>query len=165
MMTPREHECFQRRFRWAFALVLALGLLSLAQPASADGPINSSTWTGVAITGYDPVAYFVEGRPVEGSSDFTYEWMGAKWRFATTANRDAFATNPEQYAPQYGGYCAYAVAQGATADIDPNAWRIVGGKLYLNLSKSVQARWEQDIRGFVAKADANWPEIRAKLTR
>jgi YHS domain-containing protein len=165
MMTLRAHDRFQRRFRWALALVLALGLLSLAQPASAKSAINSSTWAGVAIKGYDPVAYFVESRPVEGSSEFTYEWMGAEWRFASAANRDAFAANPEQYAPQYGGYCAYAVAHGGTADIDPNAWRIVDDKLYLNLSKSVQARWGQDIPGFIAKADANWPEIVAKLTR
>ena len=105
------------------------------------------------------VAYFEESAAREGSKDFTHEWNGATWRFASAANRDAFAKEPERYAPQYGGYCAYAVAKGATADIDPQAWKIVDGKLYLNLSRSIQERWEQDIPGYIAKADANWPGL------
>jgi hypothetical protein len=89
--------------------------------------------------------------------------MGANWRFASAENRDRFAADPERYAPQYGGYCAYAVSEGTTADIDPEAWKVVDGKLYLNLSKDVQKLWEQDIPGYIEKADANWPEIRAGL--
>ncbi len=153
----------QRAFAWMLPLVLAAGLVSVAQPAYAGKVINSSSWSGVAIKGYDPVAYFTEGQAVKGSSRFEHKWMGAKWRFASTASREAFAANPQKFAPQYGGYCAWAVAQGSTADVDPHAWRIVDGKLYLNLSKSVQARWLQDVPGNIAKADANWPPIRTRL--
>ncbi len=137
--------------------------LGAALPAAAGGIVNSSFFGGVAIGGYDPVAYFTAGKPVQGSSDFEYEWMGAKWRFASAADRDQFAADPEKYAPQYGGYCAYAVSQGATADVDPDAWHIEGGKLYLNLSKKVQSIWLKDIPGYIGKADANWPKIKAGL--
>jgi YHS domain-containing protein len=144
---------------------LLLGLvLTIAglQPASAGGVVNAS-WTGTAIDGYDPVAYFKEGKPVEGDSEYSYDWMGATWYFASAENRDLFVTDPEKYAPQYGGYCAYAVSQGGTADIDPDAWKIEDGKLYLNLNKKVQAIWLKDVPGYIAKANANWPSIRDKL--
>lgn len=118
---------------------------------------------GVAIEGYDPVAYFKAGKPVKGSKEFTAKHEGATWRFASTANRDAFAANPQSYAPQYGGFCAWAVSQGYTAEIDPDAWKIVGGKLYLNYSPGVQRRWAKDIPGNISKGDANWPGIKAKL--
>jgi YHS domain-containing protein len=140
---------------------LLLGLvLTIAglQPASAGGVVNAS-WTGTAIDGYDPVAYFKQGKPVEGDSEYSYDWMGATWYFASAENRDLFAADPEKYAPQYGGYCAWAVSQGYTASSDPEAWRIVDDKLYLNYSKSVQSRWAQDIPGNIEKADANWPKV------
>ena len=144
---------------------LAGTILSISGvPASADGVVFVGE-RDAAIHGYDPVAYFSEGRPVEGSADFTFDWMDANWRFASAANRDAFAAEPEKYAPQYGGYCAWAVSQGYTARIDPDAWRIVEGKLYLNYSRSVQRRWERDIPGHIAKAESNWPGIRDKLSR
>ena len=114
---------------------------------------------GLAIRGTDPVAYFTQGGPVAGSSEFTYTWNNATWQFASAENRDLFAANPEQYAPQYGGYCAWAVSQGYTAAIDPNAWKIVDGKLYLNFNRGVQRRWERDIPGNIARANANWPEV------
>ncbi len=114
---------------------------------------------GRAIRGTDPVAYFTQSSPVVGKAEFTHEWSGANWLFATAENRDLFAANPEKYAPQYGGYCAWAVSQGATAPIDPQAWKIVDGKLYLNLNKKIQTRWEQDIPGNIAKADSNWPGV------
>jgi YHS domain-containing protein len=139
------------------ALVMTAGLLS-ATPAAAKEPVYQS-FLGTAIDGTDPVAYFTEGRPVEGSSDFTYEWNGATWRFASAENRDTFAAEPEKYAPQYGGYCAWAVAQGYTASTDPEAWKIVDGKLYLNYDKGVQAKWEADIPGFIKSADGNWPKV------
>lgn len=119
-----------------------------------------TNWRGLAIKGYDPVAYFTDGRPVEGDSDFEFEWRDATWRFASAAHRDLFAADPEKYAPQYGGYCAWAVSQNKKASIDPDAWRIVDGKLYLNYSLKVQRTWETDIPGFIQKADANWPELR-----
>lgn len=94
-----------------------------------------------------------------GSSAFTYEWNGATWQFSSAENRDLFASNPEAYAPQYGGYCAKAVSEGNLASIDPNAWRIVDGRLYLNYSPDVQRQWSADIPGNIALGDANWPEV------
>ena len=113
----------------------------------------------LALKGFDAVAYFNEGNAIEGSDQFTYEWNGAKWRFASAANRDSFAGNAEKYAPQYGGYCAWAVGHGYTAKGDPEAWKIVDGKLYLNYSKDVQAKWVQDIPGYIEKGDENWPKF------
>ena len=149
----------------AMALIVAVtaGLSIWTGPALAGGLINATFLGGTAIEGYDPVTYFTEGKPVEGSSAHTYEWKGATWKFASRENRDSFAASPRKFAPQYGGYCAWAVSQGSTASIDPEAWRIVDGKLYLNYSKSIQKRWVQDIPGNIAKGDANWPKIAAKL--
>lgn len=139
-------------------LLLALPLaLALPFPALAEQVFTS--W-GVAIRGTDPVAYFTEGRPVEGSSDFTADWNGAEWRFVSAENRDKFVATPEAYAPQYGGFCAWAVSQGYTASTDPDAWRIVDGKLYLNYSLGVQKQWEGDIPGNISKADVNWPGLK-----
>ena len=148
---------------WPGLLVVLLIAVGAALPAAAGGVVNSSLLGGVAIEGTDPVAYFDEGEPVAGSSDFEHDWMGATWRFASAENRDRFAADPETYAPQYGGYCAWAVSQGYTAKIDPAAWKIVDGKLYLNYSKDVQTQWAGDIPGNIAKADANWPQIKADL--
>jgi len=114
---------------------------------------------GIAIKGYDAVAYFEQSAPVKGSPKFTYQWMEATWLFASAQNRDRFAANPQRYAPQYGGYCSYAVSQGHTAPIDPEAWHVVDGKLYLNYSKDVQKKWEEDRAGYIHKADQNWPEL------
>lgn len=113
----------------------------------------------IAIRGADPVAYFTEARYVSGSADYVYEWGDATWQFASIENRDLFADNPEQYAPQYGGFCAWAVAEGYTAPVDPEAWEIVDGKLYLNYDARIQRRWQRDIPGNIARANENWPEI------
>lgn len=115
---------------------------------------------GIAIRGTDPVAYFTEGRPTPGSPDFSAEWGGATWHFASGANRARFLADPEAFAPQYGGFCAWAVSQGYTAPIDPAAWRIVENRLYLNYDRSVQRRWEADIPGHIVRADTNWPGLR-----
>lgn len=127
--------------------------------AGADTVLTVYAEDGVAIKGADPVAYFTDSQAVIGSSEFAYEWLGTEWHFASAENRDLFAANPEQYAPQYTGHCAWAVSQGYTAPIDPEAWKIVDGKLYLNYSKQVQDRWAKDIPGNIAKADANWPGV------
>ncbi len=145
-----------------FLLALAAGHLAVPKSALAGGVVNTSFFGG-AIKGYDPVAYFIMGKPVEGSSRFTHQGMGATWRFASAENRDRFAADPRKYAPQFGGYCAWAVSQGTTAGIDPEAWRIVDGKLYLNYSKGVQETWARDIPGNIAKGVANWPKIKAGL--
>jgi YHS domain-containing protein len=141
----------------AAALILAAAIPMAAQAKSPE--IYTGLVRGTAVGGYDPVAYFKDGKPVRGKADITFQWKGATWRFADAANRDAFKADPEKYAPQYGGYCAYAVAQGATAKGDPQVWKIVSGKLYLNVNASVQKRWEQDIPGFIAKADKSWPGV------
>ncbi|MEL6901855.1 MAG: YHS domain-containing (seleno)protein [Cyanobacteria bacterium J06606_4] len=117
---------------------------------------------GIAISGADPVAYFTDAAFVPGSSEFSHEWKGATWQFATAENRDRFAENPEQYAPQFGGYCAWAVGQNALAAIDPNAWSIVDDKLYLNANQRIQDRWSKDIPGNIALAETNWPTLSAQ---
>ncbi len=116
---------------------------------------------GVALHGYDPVAYFVAGKPAAGNAAYTATHNGATYRFATGSNRDAFERNPDRYAPQFGGYCAMGVALNKKLDVDPDAWSIVDGKLYLNVSKKVQSDWKKDVPGNIAKADKNWPAIRA----
>ena len=136
-----------------------LVLLVLPGAAAAQKDPVYSSFLGAAIQGYDPVAYFTEGRPVEGSRQFTHQWKGATWRFASAANRDRFAQAPEKYAPQYGGYCAYGVANGYAVKIDPQAWSVVDGKLYLNFSPAVQADWKKDVPGYIRRADANWPKV------
>jgi len=136
-------------------IALLAGLLSAC--AFAQKP-EIYTDSGAAIRGYDPVAYFTQAQPVKGSEKFTHQWKGATWRFASAANRDLFRESPEKYAPQYGGYCAYGVAGGYAVSVDPAAWSVVGGKLYLNYSLGVQSSWKQDIPGYIRKADANWPK-------
>ncbi|MFZ2103398.1 MAG: YHS domain-containing (seleno)protein [Oricola sp.] len=132
--------------------ILASGRFALA------GKINTGH-DGLAIEGYDPVAYFLQGKAMRGSHEFTARHDGATYRFASAENRDAFVANPERYAPQYGGFCAFAVSRGATAPVDPQAFTVFAGKLYLNYSKSVRADWQTDIPGNIAKGDANWPEL------
>lgn len=140
--------------RRAFALALLVsGIVSMAL---AQTVVNAPD--GLAIKGYDPVAYF-EGKAVQGSAEFTHRWNDATWRFASASNRDRFAANPEAYAPQYGGYCAYGLAKGYKAPVDPTAWRVVDGKLYLNYSASVQQTWLTDVPGYVKQADANWTKL------
>lgn len=132
---------------------------ALAPAALAEAPVYTGTFSNTAVQGYDPVAYFTEGAPVKGSKDFTTEYEGAEFRFSTAANRDAFIADPAAYAPQYGGYCAWAIADGKHAKGDANHWSIVDGKLYLNYNGSVQDKWNADRAGFIEKADVQWPEI------
>lgn len=142
------------------SLFAVVAVLLFVTPAAAEKPpVNASFFGSIAIAGTDPVAYFKEGRAVEGKADFSHNWQGAMWHFKDAANRDAFAAAPEKYAPQFGGYCAWAVSQGYTADIDPEAWSVVNGKLYLNYSIGVRARWNKDIPGNIAKGEANWPRV------
>lgn len=136
---------------------LALSLAIVALSVEALEPINAPK--GVALEGYDAVAYFTAGKPVKGSEEFETAWRGAKWRFASAESMKAFASSPEKYAPQYGGYCAWAVSRNYTADADPNAWRIVDGKLYLNYNARVQKEWSRDIPGNITKGDVNWPGL------
>ena len=142
------------------ALVFVSAALFAHAALAAKPPVFSDR--NGAISGYDPVAYFTQGAPVKGSKEFRHEWRGATWSFASAANRDKFAAEPEKFAPQYGGYCAYGVALGSAPEIDPNAWTIVDGKLYLNYNLPTRATWEKDIPGYIRKADANWPGVLKK---
>ncbi|MCH9780348.1 MAG: YHS domain-containing protein [Alphaproteobacteria bacterium] len=140
-------------------LTVLASLLFGATIASAASPVYTGYFSNAAISGYDAVAYHTDNKAIEGDDDYSFEWMGANWYFRSAANRDAFAANPEKYAPQYGGYCAYAVAMGGTASSDPHQWSIVRGKLYLNYDGNVQARWQKDREAFIQQANQNWPEV------
>jgi hypothetical protein len=133
--------------------------LHLPNAAAKDAPIYTGTFSNAALGGYDSVAYFLERKPVKGDRRYVHEWMGAEWRFVSAENRERFIAAPQRYAPQYGGYCAWAVAQGYTASGDPQNWKIVDDKLYLNYDNVVQKKWEADIQGFIVKADKNWPTV------
>lgn len=138
---------------------LTIGFLALGvQTATAGTEININD--DAAVHGHDVVAYFKDGKAMSGSTEFTAEHEGATYRFSSAENRDMFSKNPAKYAPQYGGYCAFGAAMGRKFDVDPDAWKIVDGKLYLNNSKKVQVRWSQDIPGFIKGADGNWSKIR-----
>ena len=144
-------------------LLAAALLLSAPLAAHAKSPeIFTGLVAGTAVGGYDPVAYFTDGKPVAGRADITHQWKGATWRFSSEKNRETFKANPEKYAPQYGGYCAWAVSQGYTAKGDPNYWKIVDGKLYLNYDAGVQKNWEKNIPGHIASANKNWPKVLEK---
>jgi YHS domain-containing protein len=121
------------------------------------------TARGVAIRGYDTVAYFKAGKPVKGKPSLKTNWNGSTWQFSSQSNLDAFKANPAKYAPAYGGYCAWAMAQGYTASTIPQAWDIKGGKLYLNYDLSIRKKWRRDIPGNIRKGNANWPKVRAGL--
>lgn len=145
-------------------LFLALFTTGLAAPALAEEPKPEvfQTDEGVAILGYDSVAYFVDGKPVKGDPAYSAEYKGATWHFANAENRDRFAAAPETYAPAYGGYCAYGMAKGGKVPIDPNAWKVVDGTLYLNVNEKIQGWWEADIPGFIQQADATWAQFEHK---
>ena len=117
----------------------------------------------VAIRGYDPVAYHTEGRPVEGDPAYTLEYKGATWRFASAENRDLFKADPEKYEPAYGGYCAYGAGNGYLVKIEPEAFTIADGRLYLNYDLEVSKLSNQDLSGRIALAEKNWPGLKAKL--
>ena len=140
----------------------AAGVIGSASLAACAVPPVFTTDDG-AIRGYDPVAYFSQSEPVKGKKDLSYRWNGSDWHFASQANLDAFQAAPEKYAPQYGGYCAYGVAQGFTPETDPAAFKVVDGMLYLNLSPQVARKWAQDIPGYVRDANQNWPRLKAGL--
>ena len=141
----------------ATVAAVALGAAALPGPAAAAERIYVER--GFAIRGTDPIAYFTEGRPVPGEAGHEVEWQGVRWRFASAENRGRFLADPAAFAPQYGGYCAWAAAEGYLAPTDPAAWSIVDGRLYLNASARVHRRWLRDVPGNIARADVNWPRI------
>ena len=146
-----------RRHFIALTAAAPVGALFATTLRAATPPVYAKD--GIAVDGSDVVAYFTQSAPVAGTADHTHDWNGVRWQFATDANRAQFAADPAAYAPQYGGYCAWAVSEGYTAATTPEAWRIVDDKLYLNFSRRIQRRWERDIPGRIAMADANWPAV------
>jgi YHS domain-containing protein len=115
---------------------------------------------GVAIGGYDPVAFFTEGKPVKGTATYTAKWKDANWQFASQANLDSFTNAPEKYAPQYGGYCAYGTADGHKAPTEAETWTVLNGKLYFNYNQDVKATWDKDRPKYIHRANTNWEKIK-----
>ena len=147
---------FQKRLLSPF---LFLWLLASGSTAYALDEINTTFFGNLAIEGYDAVAYFTENRAIEGDAEFELKWKGANWRFVSAANLSAFRESPEVYAPQYGGYCAWAVSQNDTASIDPSQFTVYNGKLYLNYNEKINARWKSNKDAFIVDADRYWPQL------
>jgi len=139
---------------FSFVLLILIGCGGIAVGQS---PVNN-----LAIKGYDTVAYFNAGKAVKGNESFAFKWHGMTWYFSTRENRDLFAANPEKYAPQYDGYCSWAMAEARKAQTDPEEWKIVDGKLYLNCSRAAYEKWSRDIPGNIKKADTNWLKFSGK---
>ena len=138
--------------------VTLLAFFMVAAPVFAESPIYTGTFNNKAVGGYDTVSYFT-GPPVKGSDDFKAEWRGANWYFSSQKNLEKFNANPEKYAPQYGGYCAWATAHGSLAKGDPTVYDIQDGKLYLNYNKSIQESWTPRKAELITKADAEYPNL------
>jgi len=166
MQTPATRSRLTRR--QTFTIALAASLFALSSVARAAPPANTlkpglfGGRTDTAILGYDTVAYFTQGKPVKGSDAFVADYLGAQWKFSSQANLDLFKASPEKYAPQYGGYCAYGVAQDYLVKIEPDQFKIVDGKLYLNYDAKVQGKWLKDIPGYIKQADARFSALLKK---
>lgn len=145
-----------------FRLLLCLAALAILQPTqvfATESAIYTSRFSNSALAGYDTVAYFTEGKAVKGSKKFQTTYNGANWLFSSETNLNLFIAAPEDYAPQYGGYCAWAVANNDTAKGDPKQWTIHNGKLYLNYNAKVQSIWLKDNNKYIDLADDNWPGV------
>ena len=152
--------CKIQKMKTLLQSILVLGLLVnvLSLSAQDQHKVNVDK-NQVAIEGYDPVAYFEDHKPVKGSDEFKFKFENAIYQFASQAHLNTFKKNPKKYVPEYGGFCAYGVSRGYAVGIDPDAWSIVDGKLYLNYSLKVQKTWNEDKPGYIKKADVNWPSI------
>ena len=159
-----ERNVKMKLIRNVFVVLAMVSGLFATGGAIAAGEVNVSSGltakgAGLAVHGYDVVAYFAKGEPTVGTAKYSTVYKDATYRFSSEANLDAFEDAPEKYLPQYGGYCAYGVAVGAKFDGDPHLWRIVDGRLYLNLNEDVQRTWEKDIPAYIKQADRNWTRI------
>lgn len=139
------------------AFTLLLGMYHL--PAAAMDPIYTNGTSNVALNGYDTVSYFLESKPLKGLKEYNTVYNGATWHFASKENLHTFILDPERYAPQFGGYCAYAVSRNTTASVKPHIYNIHDGKLYLNYSQGVQKRWLKNLKKGIQKANKNWPKV------
>ena len=145
--------------RFLTMMIAAVGMFAAAPGTAATPALPVSAESGVAIRGYDPVAFFTLGKPQEGSAEHNFVYEGATWRFASAENLARFKSDPARYAPQFGGYCAWAVSQHYLAPGDPNYWKIVDGKLYLNANARAKELWEADQADAIARGHANWPAV------
>ena len=145
--------------KFFFKMQLLLLTLFTSSVAFAADPISTAWHNNLAVKGYDTVAYFTDGKPAKGKKSFQTEWRGAQWRFVSQAHLDLFKQDPEKYAPQYGGYCAFAVANNQLAGIDPTQFSVVEGKLYLNYNAKIQKQWLANRDPFIDQANQNWPTV------
>ena len=143
------------------AMVMLIGLVCTVSARESE-PVNVDS-RGIALRGYDPVAYFTEEKAVPGVESIEAEHGGGVYRFASAANREKFLENPEAYLPQYGGWCAWAVSLGSSAGIDPEAWTIQDGRLFLNFNRGTHRRFQRNIDESIEKADENWPKVKSRL--
>jgi YHS domain-containing protein len=146
------------------AASFAIASSALAFDPKSTSPVNVDP-AGVALRGYDPVAYFTAGKPNPGVASFQSKFQGATYQFASAANKDAFDKDPAKFAPQYGGFCAFAAAKGAKFDADPAVFKVVDGKLYMNFNADVSSKWNADVPGHIKAADANWPALKDKAPK
>lgn len=150
---------FMKSLKTIAVLAAFMAPLAVATPAYADkDPIYTPLRHSIALGGYDTVSYF-SGKPMKGDKRFTAEYKGATWRFASQANLDLFNANPAAFSPQYGGYCAWAIAHGKLAKGSPKHWLIEDGKFYVNFNARIQKQWVADKEAFITEADARWPDI------
>jgi YHS domain-containing protein len=143
-------------------ILMSVSFVLLLLPGFGGIASGQSPTEKIAIKGYDPVAYFKAGEALKGNASFSSTWHGMTWYFSTKENRDLFAAGPEKYAPQYDGYCAWAMTESRLAITDPEVWKIVDGKLYLNCSRAAFEKWSRDIPGHIKQADANWLKLNSK---
>ncbi|WP_245448815.1 YHS domain-containing (seleno)protein [Phyllobacterium sophorae] len=153
----------KRGFRLGVAVGAAAFALSLVQPAIAEEFVNTGYFGNVAIKGYDPVAYFTQHQAMQGSAKYSHQWLGATWHFASAENRDLFAADPAKYAPQYGGYCADGVSFGTvTTNVDPKAWRIIEGKLYISYDPGAADGFEKNPTK-LTDSQKHWSDVERTL--
>ena len=146
----------------ASSIIVLVAIAGIAIWGNTGNDMKSEIFApnGKAIKGYDPVAFFTEKAPVIGSEKFTYQWKGATWYFSDENHLDQFKKDPETYAPQYGGYCAYGTSQGHKAPTETDTWTVKDGKLYFNYNQDVKQTWDKDQEGFIKLADQHWPKIK-----
>ncbi len=168
MFSTSSHPLSRRQLmQWAGRALGAVALAShgAASAAPAVNTLKNSAFGGrtdTAINGYDTVAYFTQGKAVKGQDNLAFDWNGAKWKFSSPAHLELFKNNPEKYAPQYGGYCAYGVTQDNLVKVEPEQFTVRDGKLYLNYDADIQAKWLKDPAGFIRAADAKFPALLKK---
>ena len=143
-------------------LLILVAAIAAGACSTVEAVALNADAAGMALKGYDAVAYFAVDNAVKGDAKYSYVWNGAKWLFSSEENMNKFMADPEAYAPQFGGYCAYAVSEGYTADADPEAWKVVDGKLYLNYNPDVQKNWEKNEAARIGKGRKNWQQFKTK---